>query len=90
MAKKIIKEGIVPKYMGKCPLCGTEFIFEHQDIESKMEMKINSNVNIISSYDPFVKKDFVTCPKCYTPINMNNPGIKRVHDQIEGEIKENM
>jgi hypothetical protein len=92
MAKKIIKEGIVPKYMGKCPLCGTEFTFEHQDIKSKTEMRIaeNPNINIISSCDPFVKIDFVTCPKCYTPIKMDNPGIKRVYDQIEGETKENI
>lgn len=82
MVKKIVKEGIVPRYMGKCPLCGTEFTFEHTDIESKTEMKIaeNRNINMITSCDPFVKVNFVTCPKCYTPIDMGSPGINRLYD----------
>lgn len=84
MAKKIIKEGTVPKYIVKCPLCGTEFTFEHSDIESKTEMKtvLENNLNTISAaqYDPFTKIDFVTCPKCHIPINFNSSEIKRIYD----------
>lgn len=43
-----------------------------------MKIAENRNINMIS--DPFVKVNFVTCPKCYTPIDRGSPGINRLYD----------